>query len=324
MKIDPPAGPAPPQSAGPAPARTGQSAVTGPRDGFRASARDFLARLWKKLEQDNIFFLSGAIAFNVIVAVLPLMLASVGIAGLLIQSRYGADAAGQVVDFVFRAFPPLNEPNFGATVRNTLNDLLESSSGFVGVGTLIFIWVATRLVGTLRTALREIFDIQEDRGIVAGKIFDIQMVVAAGTLFTLNIAFTLVLQIVGSYGRRFLGFDPEQFDLLNTLMLNTAAFGAIWFMFVLIYRYLPARRIHWRVAFIAATFTGALFELLKLSFGWYVRNVANYRSAYGNFANLIIFLLWIYWGAVAFVIGGEVGQVSELRKVRRRQKERLH
>jgi len=280
--------------------------------------------LWKKLEQDNIFFLSGAIAFNVIVAVLPLMLASVGITGLLVQSRYGADAAGQVVDFVSRAFPPLGDAEFSATVGRTLNDLLEGSSGFIGVGTLIFIWVATRLVGTLRTALREIFDIQEDRGIIAGKIFDIQMVLAAGTLLAVNVAFTLVLQIVGNYGRQFLGFDPQRFAFLDALFLNAAAFGAIWFMFVLIYRYLPARRIHWRVALIAATFTGALFELLKLGFGWYVRDIANYRSAYGNFANLIIFLLWIYWGAVAFVIGGEVGQVSELRRVRRRQKERLH
>jgi membrane protein len=324
MNPEPGAGPAQKPESGPAALRELAAALAAPRDSFRVWGRDFLARLWKKLEQDNIFFLSGAIAFNVIVAVIPLLLASVGIAGLLIRSHYGADAAGQVVELVLRAFPPLSDPNFGSTVRDMLSDLLASSSGFVGVGTLIFIWVATRMVGTLRTALREIFDIQEDRGIIAGKIFDIQMVVAAGTLLTVNVVFTLVLQIVGNYGREFLGFDPERFSFYYALVLNAAAFGAIWFAFVLIYRYLPARRTRWRVALIAATFTGALFELLKLGFGWYVRDVANYRSAYGNFANLIIFLLWIYWGAVAFVIGGEVGQVSELRRVRRRQKERLH
>lgn len=290
---------------------------------FRAAFRDFVARLWKKLEQDNIFFLAGAIAFNVIVAILPLLLASVGIAGLLLQSRYGADASSQVLDYVVRAFPPLTQ-EAETGVRNALETLLEDSTGFVGIGTLIFIWVATRMVGTLRTALREIFDIQEDRGIVAGKIFDIQMVVAAGTLLALNVGFTLVLQIVGGYGRQFVGFDPERFQLFETLVFNALAFLSIWFMFVLVYRYLPARRINWRVAITAATFTGALFELLKLGFGWYVRNVANYTSTYGNFATLIIFLLWIYWGAVAFVIGGEVGQVSELRRIRRRQKERLH
>src|SRR3970282_1509687 len=127
-----------------------------------------------------------------------------------------------------------------------------------------------------------------------------------------------------NFGREFLGFDPAGFALFDALFFNALAFLSIWFMFVLIYRYLPARRINWRAALIAATFTGALFELLKLGFGWYVTNIAAYTSTYGNFATLIIFLLWIYWGAVAFVLGGEVGQVSELRRIRRRQKERLH
>lgn len=293
------------------------------RSSFADAARDFLARLWKKLEQDNIFFLAGAIAFNVIVAILPLMLASVGIAGLLVQSRYGVDAAGRILEYVYLAFPPLSGPAEEG-VRRALEKVIDDSSGLVGLGTVVFIWVATRMVGTLRSALREIFDVHEDRGIVAGKIFDIQMVIAAGTLLTLNAGFTLVLQVVGNFGRRFLGFDPAGFTLFSALFVNALAFLSIWFMFVLIYRYLPARRIHWRVAFTAATFTGALFELLKLGFGWYVTNVADYTSTYGNFATLIIFLLWIYWGAVAFVIGGEVGQVSELRRIRRRQKERLH
>jgi membrane protein len=290
---------------------------------FGETARDFLARLWKKLEQDNIFFLSGAIAFNVIVAILPLMLASVGIAGLLIQSRYGVDAAGRILEYVYLAFPPLADPA-EQSVRRALENLLGQSTGLLGLGTFVFVWVATRMVGTLRAALREIFDVHEDRGIIAGKIFDIQMVIAAGTLLALNAGFTLVLQVVGNFGRDFLGFEPAGFALFDRIFFNALAFLSIWFMFVLIYRYLPARRIHWRVALIAATFTGALFELLKIGFGWYVTNVANYTSAYGNFATLIIFLLWIYWGAVAFVIGGEVGQVSELRRIRRRQKERLH
>jgi membrane protein len=41
-------------------------------------------------------------------------------------------------------------------------------------------------------------------------------------------------------------------------------------MFVLIYRYLPARRVPWRIALVAATFTAVVFELLKSLFAWYV------------------------------------------------------
>ena len=60
------------------------------RTGRRWAAREFVRRVYKKAEQDNIFFLAGAIAFNVLVAVLPLILAALGIAGLLLQRQGGS------------------------------------------------------------------------------------------------------------------------------------------------------------------------------------------------------------------------------------------
>lgn len=308
-----------------------RSATTGDRDrrSARAHAGTFLSELWalarqlyNKAAQDNIFFLSGAIAFNIVVAIVPLILATVGIAGLLLQSRFGASATDQVMRLILQALPPLNDSMILAA-RNALDELIGGATGFVGVGAIVLIWIATRLVGTLRTALREIFDLQDDRGVVYGKVFDMGMVVAAGTLLAVNVGGTVVLQLVGRYGRALMA-NPGRFDGYDGLLLNFVSFISVWFMFVLIYRYLPARRIQWRIAMIAATFTAALFEAMKYAFGWYVQNWAVYNSTYGNFATLFIFLLWIYYTSVAIVLGGEVGQVWALRRIRKRQKQRLH
>jgi membrane protein len=289
-----------------------------------ADIGDYIVRVYTKLAEDNVFFLAGAIAFKVIVAIVPLSLAAIGVAGLLLQSRFGpADAAGQVVRYVLQALPDL-DPDLIARLQQTLNEILEGASGYVGVGLLILIWLATGLVGTLRTALREIFDLEQDRGMVQGKLYDMLMVVAAGTLLAINVGVAVILRIAGAYGRSVLGIDPLRVQAFDGVLLNVVGFVAIWFMFVLIYRYLPARRTHWRIAMIAATFTGILFELMKTAFGWYVTNLASYTSTYGNFATVIIVLLWIYYMSVAFVIGGEVGQVAALRRTRKRQKERLN
>ena len=94
-------------------------------------------------------------------------------------------------------------------------------------------------------------------------------------------------------------------------------------MFVLIYRFLPARRIPWRIAVVSATFTSVVFELLKSAFAWYVAYIAEYRSTYGVFASIVVLIFWIYYSSVVFVLGGEVGQVYELYRIRRRQKELL-
>jgi membrane protein len=91
---------------------------------------------------------------------------------------------------------------------------------------------------------------------------------------------------------------------------------------VLIYRYLPARRIHWRTAIISATFTALVFELFKAVFAWYFANHAT-MSTYGGLASIAIVVIWVYYTSIAFILGGEVGQVAALQRIRRRQKERL-
>lgn len=290
----------------------------------RNATGDVIRRVWLKADQDQIFFMAGAIAFNVLVAIVPLALAAVGVAGFFLQARAGVEgtsAAEPVVDWLMNVLPAPSRA-FQREMEGYLNEFIASASGLFTVGTLIFAWLATRLIGTLRTALREIFDIQQDRSIIAGKIFDLQMVFVAGILLTLNIASTVTLQIIAEYGFNILSFGQSQETFLQNLLFTAFAFLTIWVLFVLIYRYLPARRIQWSTAVTAATFTSVMFELMKTGFTWYFARFAQ-MSTYGALASIAIVVLWVYYMAIAFILGGEVGQVTAMRRVRRRQKERL-
>jgi membrane protein len=290
------------------------------RRAFLHELGDLIRRLYQKAGQDNIFFISGAIAFNVLVAIVPLILAALAIAGMALANR-SADPAGAMLRYINEALP--GALSVAGELREGLNQVISQSGGLLSLSTLVFVWFATRLVGTLRTALREIFDVHQDRGIIRGKIFDIQMVLAAGTLLTVNVALTVVIRVLAERGIDVLGLDPASFESWTRIYLAAAGVLSLWFMFVLIYRYLPGRRIPWRISVISATFTTVFFELMKAAFSWYVSSMANYRSAYGNFATFIVLFLWIYYMAVAFVLGGEFGQVTAQRHARRRQKERL-
>jgi membrane protein len=306
----------------PAPERAVQPRAHSALKRARVTAADFLRRVWNKADQDQIFFMAGAIAFNVLVAIVPLAIAAAGIAGFFLPAR--ADITGgpadPLVNYLLSVLPPVSV-EFADQMRGYLNAFVEQASGLFTIGTLVFAWLATRLVGTLRTALREIFDIQQDRGIVAGKLFDLQMVFVAGTLLAVNIAATVVIELVATYGLEVLHIPEGQAVLAH--LLTVVAFLSIWFMFVLIYRYLPARRIQWRTALISATFTALLFELMKEAFAWYFRNYAGYASTYQGLASIAIVVIYVYYTAIAFILGGEVGQVAALQRIRRRQKERL-
>ena len=281
----------------------------------------FSARVYHKAGQDDIFFLAGGIAFNILLGAIPFFLLLVAIFGYVL--RFGVEDPQQaVVEYVFNILP--ESPDLREFVLTQIDLLMKDKFNFGILGLLLFIWVSTRLFGSLRSALRSIFDIQEDRGIVAGKIFDIKMVVIAGTLFMANTSITFILEAVQTYGLELVGLSQNGVVLrLRAVWLQSVAYASIFLMFFLLYRYLPARHISWRIAAVAAIFSSVVFELLKSAFALYVAYGANYQSTYGYLALTVIGVFWVYYASAVFVLGGEVGQVYELYRIRRKQRELL-
>ncbi|NJD21024.1 MAG: hypothetical protein FIA95_17280, partial [Gemmatimonadetes bacterium] len=50
---------------------------------------ELLRRLWTTVREGGVFFMAGAVAFNLLVAVLPLLLLAVGIAGYVLAAQVG-------------------------------------------------------------------------------------------------------------------------------------------------------------------------------------------------------------------------------------------
>ena len=279
--------------------------------------REFVGRVWSKAVEDNIFFMAGAITFNVLVAFIPLLLLVVGLAGFAL-TRWFDDPAGELISLLLEPLPQGGEQiALTSTVRSAVESLVGDRTGLSVLGALTFLWISTRLVGTLRTVLREVFDISQHRGMLIGKWFDAQMVLIGSLLIFANLGFTWVLRAVQDIGARFFGLEGSRLALTEALSGQLLALVSIWFLFLLIYRYLPARRIPWRTALVAATFTGLLFEGSKLGFGWYLTSAADFTTAYGNLTTVAVLFFWIYYGAIVFILGGEVAQVYTMRRARR-------
>ncbi len=278
---------------------------------------DFARRLASKAMDDNIFFMAGAIAFNFLVALVPLVLLGVGIGGFVARARF-VDPSGVIVGYILEGLPAVRgDVNLAQNVRGIIDGVIDERAGLSLIGAIFLIWISTRLVGTLRTALAEVFDIGQRRGLIGGKLFDAQIVVVGGALFLLNIAVTVLLQAVGWYGIDLMDLQGRGVHVVRELLAIGLAFASIWVFFLLIYRYLPARRIPWRTAVVAATFMAVLYEAMKGGFSWYATNLANFRSAFGNLTTAAVLFIWIYYGSVVFILGGEVAQIYTMNRVRR-------
>ena len=285
--------------------------------GRRQRVLDFSRRLYEKADQDAIFFMAGAISFNVLAALVPLFLFLTGLGGMFLEARFG-DPTSVLVRLLVQNLPVIGgDFDFVTTVEAQIRRIIEGRRGLTLVGALLLIWFSTRLVGTLRTVLREVFDVAQERRIVAGKIFDAQVVVVGGMLFLVNIGITASLEAARDLGLDVLGLEPYAVSLVQQSFGQAIAFTSIWLLFLGVYRYLPARRIPWRTALIAATFASVLHEFLKVAFGFYATEVANYRTTYGNLLTLAVLFFWIYYEALVFILAGEFAQVWTMRRTLR-------
>jgi YihY family inner membrane protein len=247
----------------------------------------------------------------VLVAVLPLLLVTAGLVGFLVRARFGV-VGPEVLEVVLRYFPAGTELGLQDTVQRLLLGLVAESTGFSVVGLVVLTWISARLVGSLRVVLRNLFDLEVERGLLHGKLFDLVVVLAAGGLITLNFGVTLAINAISALGSAVLGGEGFVVTAFQRVLAQGLTLASAWVLFVLLYRYVPARRIPLRVAVVGASFSALAFEFLKSAFAWYVTSVANYSNAYGSLAAGAVLFFWIYYSAAVFIVGGLVARTYEV------------
>ena len=288
---------------------------------FAETVADYAKRIWISSGEDKVFFLAGGIAFNILLAAVPFVLLC--IAGLTFLLHLTPDASlKEVLALVDRFLPPHNETP-DAPVHRLIADIMKARDAIGLYGALGYIWFSTRLFGSLRTVLADIFDIESDRGIVSGKWFDIQTTVYSTILFVGYVFLSVYLAVASSRGLNLLmamGLRNDVMGWLEYAIGRLLAFGLVVLILFSLYKWLPNRRIRWRQALVGAVSSALLLELARSVCISYTESF-NPGSVYtGTLYALVSIVFWVYYAALIFVLGGEAAQAHQLRRVRRMQR----
>lgn len=259
-------------------------------------------RLREKVVRDRVFLLASALTFNVLVAIVPLLL--VTIAGLGVAIESSTLARERILLLIGRAIPAGERVEVEQLLFTLIGD-----RGWIGlVGVVGLVWASTRLFTSLRDILQIVLEIpvEERYGVVRGKLHDAGMVAIAGTLFVLTVGITSILRWIEAYGIRLLGLAPAAVDWATSAASVGIAFAITWSMFFVVYRYAPDRNTSIFDAAVAATFGSVLFEIAKHAFVAYLAHFDRFTQVYGSFAGLAAVAVWAYYGSLVFVLGAEI------------------
>ncbi len=274
--------------------------------------------LYLELSEKNVFLWAQAIAFKVLVTVVPIVILATGIIGRVLQ---GKDAFVAVTRFIRELLPGSQSQQ----LIDFLTQLQDASATIVGIGGIGLFLSAMSLFITLRIAVSNAFeqDWHQQRSLLRGYLFDARMVVQVGILFLLTVGLSVSLPsfvnevIIGQL------LGPMQWvqwlwgraiwvtGLLLPLLLTTAMFFQLYYL-------VPKPSPRKRSALAGALIAAVLWETAKQAFTFYASYVGygTGTEALGSTFGLIVaFVFWVYFSGVVLMIGAVVASLREHRHV---------
>ncbi len=300
--------------------------------GWHRSPAGFLRRTLQAADEDNIPFLASALTFDALLAAIPLVvLLLIGLTHL-VQAVSGGPAV-EPTSLFHRFFPPhSSEPGHDpfAIVEGLLIGIARNRGRLSLYAVPAFIWFSTRLFAGVRTSLNDIFDVSvrppPRRNFLVlwlqGKLRDASMVVLTVVLFLANTVLTTGLAILWARGAARVPQFAFFVSTLGRLAGELLAFVFSISLFYVTYRYASVRRMPWRTALLASTFTAVLFEVAKRLYGLYLAHFASLEGHMGDasIGATVLFVLWVYYTAIVFLLGAVVAETWELRAMQQRQR----
>jgi membrane protein len=282
------------------------------------SVKYYTLGLYLELSAKNVFLWAQAIAFKVLVTIVPIVILATGIIGRVLR---GNDAFTAVSRFIRELLPGSQSQQ----LIDFLNQLQTVSATILGIGGLGLFLSALSLFITLRIAVSNAFEQtwHQQRSLLRGYLFDARMVIQVGLLFLLTVGLSVSLPpfvndvIIG----QLLGQDQWVLwlwqrtvwitGLLLPLLLTTAMFFQLYYL-------VPQPHPQKRSALAGAILAAILWESAKQAFTFYATFVGygTGTEALGNTFGLIVaFVFWVYFSGIVLMIGAIIASLREHRHV---------
>jgi membrane protein len=266
--------------------------------------RKDLGLLWqalKKFNEDNGFFLSSGIAFNILITLFPFIMLLLALVGTYLYRDQ--EVLNHIRDY-FRDVAPTVDPK----IMGYLMGLIQKRR-IVGIlGFMGLLWTSTLVFSSMRIALNIVFRAKKSQGMMQGIIVDLLMIVLVGILLLVSMILSpVVIFLQGYHGRIPVAIGP----MIQWILKYLLPFILTYCMLSLIYKIIPYNKVHIKSALQAALFTSLLWELAKHLFAWYVVHLTGYSILYGSLSTLVIFVFWVYYSSTILVVGGELAYFLE-------------
>ncbi len=272
--------------------------------------RYFGSRMYRRWDDDKVFFSAAALSFNVLITILPLGLLIITLSGMAFSEHSELRAGlGNWLENVSPVLPH----HARAEIESAI---FHGSTGIPGmIGFVFLLWLVSRLFGSIRTAFDRIFEVESGRSVLGGKLFDFLLAILVAVCF---IAAVILSAMAGVVADSPVGEVLSEWPLVGRLIGAGAAGGlALLFtvlLFLMLYKAAPNRRVGWGQALLATALATLLTALGARLYGAVI-SAPGWGVVYGSMARVMATFFLLYWECVLLLGAAEASQVvHEYRK----------
>jgi membrane protein len=250
------------------------------------------------LEEDG-WAVASHIALNGLMSLFPFLIVVTALAGLVGSKAY----ADEVTRILLEAWPEV----VAQPIANEIHTVLTTfRTDLLTVGVFLSVYFASNGIEALRTALNRAYEARETRWWYMCRLESIgYVVVGAGAL--LVVAFLVVLgPLIWATAVRIVPWLAP-FGWIVLFIRVAAASVVIVIALTIVHLYLPAGRRRFVDVMPGIVITLVLWLIGGTLFGTYLASFAqNYVNTYAGLASVMVALVFFYYTAAIFVLGGSI------------------
>lgn len=256
---------------------------------------------WRFVYNDG-WAIASHIALSTLLALFPFLIFVTALAGF-----FGTvELANQVVDLVFAAWPD----RVVVPIRTEIINVLSSQRrDLLTIGGALMLWFSSSGVEAVRVGLNRAYGEPETRWWFQTRAQSMFFVVL-GAVGLLALAFLIVLAPAAFQAAEalFPKFAPQIDEIQSRIFTSryTITAGILLTSLLAAHLFLPAGHRRLRDVLPGIAVTLIMWIVAAVSFAYYLTKFANYARTYAGFASVMIALVFLYFLAVIFILGGEL------------------
>jgi membrane protein len=273
--------------------------------------KTFAGRIWKRINDHDLFGRAAQLSYYFLLAVFPLLLFLVTLLGYFAEA--GSDLHNKLLSYLSTVLPSSSV----MLIHTTLNEITKArGGGKLSLGILAALWAASNGMGAISSTLNVAYAVKEERPWWRVRLVSIFLTIMVSVFIIVALAIVFFGGHLGDRLAAQFGFSAA-FTLAWKVLQWPIALLFLVLTFDLIYYLAPNDRRPKRRLWTGGAITAVtLWLLVSFGFKLYLHFFNSYSVTYGSLGALIVLMLWFYFTGLAILIGGEVN--SELESLARK------